>query len=277
MEQNVETKFLCPKCKKKFESILELHKHITTSHSKNKKCELCNKKFRSDKSLTQHINTVHQNKFKCASCNKEFKSQKALNQHKRNSRCKKNYVSKGIACTFCNKFYKDTNSLNQHIISKHKKPFVCPQCQKGFKSKLAMDQHFRMKHESVKEPKQEFERSKLGVYERTPFTEKLMIGFKILFNNKQILVLDECVGNDTSVINALKTRYKIIPLPNELKSHKDKDLRLALKEKGWGLVSKDFEMTTIARKLGIKPVYFLKEVRGHRALFRISKRNLEVE
>ena len=65
-------------------------------------------------------------------------------------------------------------------------------------------------------------------------------------------------------------------MPNHLLSHKDNDLRLAIKEKGWGLVSKDFEMVLKSSKAKIKPVYFLKEVRGNRALIRISKRNFGV-
>lgn len=35
-------------------------------------------------------------------------------------------------------------------------------------------------------------------------------------------------------------------------------------------------MVLKARRVGIKPVYFLKEVRGNRALIKISKRNSEV-
>ena len=88
--------------------------------------------------------------------------------------------------------------------------------------------------------------------------------------------MDECVGNNKTVIEALKNRYQVITMPNNLLSHKDNDLRLILREKRWGLVSKDFEMTLNAREVKIKPVYFLKEAGNRRALIKISKRNSEV-
>ena len=88
--------------------------------------------------------------------------------------------------------------------------------------------------------------------------------------------MDECVGNDTSIIDTLRNNYNVYPLPKELKSHSDQDLRLALSEKKWGLISKDYEMVMIAREMKIKPVYLLTEKRDHRDLIRISKRNYKV-
>ncbi len=62
----------------------------------------------------------------------------------------------------------------------------------------------------------------------------------------------------------------------DLTSHSDQDLRLALSEKKWRLVSKDYEMVMIAREMKINPVYLLTEKRKNRDLIRISKRNYKV-
>ena len=83
--------------------------------------------------------------------------------------------------------------------------------------------------------------------------------------------MDECLHNNKSVIHTLNDRFEVIPLPNELKTHSDGNLRLVLIEQKYGLVTKDQEMALIARKVKIKPVYLLIDRKGNRALVRVRK------
>ena len=198
--------------------------------------------------------------------------------------CKSQNTEKSIKCDYCNRKFKADNALKQHIKAKHEKGFTCSYCGKDFKTEQSLSQHVKAKHEKKNNDtnknnqikKNSKSKPELEVYERLSLLEKLRMLSKRISNNKKTVILDECVGNDESVINILKYRYQVKPIPNNLLSHEDMDLRLAIKEKKWGLVTKDFEMALKSRKAKIKPVYFFKEVRGNRALIKISKRNFEV-
>lgn len=213
-----------------------------------------------------------------------FKNQDSLDQHLQSLGHQLKFIS-NLACPQCKKKFKDKNALKNHLNSTgHKlqnlgtKPtkFKCPHCQKDFKTEKSMNQHIYMKHK--KETKKKDKREKLGLalFEKISIKEKITNIFRRLFNKKRIIVMDECVGNDISVIEALKGQYSVRSLPKELISHSDKDLRLVLSAKKWGLVSKDYEMVMLAREMKIIPVYLLAEKRNNRDLIKISKRNYKI-
>jgi len=112
---------------------------------------------------------------------------------------------------------------------------------------------------------------KLALHERQNILEKISEFFRKKFKRKKIIVMDECLHNNKSVIHTLNDRFEVIPLPNELKTHSDGNLRLVLIEQKYGLVTKDQEMALIARKVKIKPVYLLIDRKGNRALVRVRK------
>ena len=148
-----------------------------------------------------------------------------------------------------------------------------------------MEQHKQTKHENslfqiVKEiakkadskpQDKNFTAKKLALYERLNLHERISKFIRKIFQRKEIVVMDECLHNNKLVINTLNDRYEVIPLPNELKTHSDSSLRLALIEKKYGLATKDQEMALIARKMKIKPVYLFIDRMGNRALIRVRK------
>jgi len=290
LEQHVQSVhptevIVCPHCNKGFKTQNGLNQHISTVHQIN--CPHCNQVFISQALLSQHIQETHQNKlretFICHSCKKVFKTANALQQHKK-SKIHQIEQPNELKCPECNKKFKDKNALNQHMVKVgHKKEktditlkkFLCPHCNKGFISKNALNQHLESKHQKKIKGKS-VKKKGIALFEKRTFKEKLVSFFGNIFHNKRIIIMDECVGNDSSIIDALNENFIVNPLPKELLGHSDQELRLALAEKKWGLVSKDYEMVVVAREMNIKPVYLLTEKRNHRDLIRISKRNYKV-
>jgi len=302
----------CPNCKKAFSTKQSRDQHISSVHTKKIiKCPSCNKKYNSKESLNQHISAVHrikcphcelsflnqaqlskhilnthQNKLKetfiCHECKKVFKSKNSLDQHKKSVNHQIKQLD-SLKCPECHKKFGDRNALKQHMKSHSHSvekatdttQFKCPQCNKEFNTNKSLAHHFSAKHKK-KDKVKIIKKKGIALFERRTLMDRMRKYFHRLFRKKRIIIMDECVGNDASVIDALKENYEICSLPKELKSHSDKNLRLALAGKKWGLVSKDYEMVMIAKEMNINPVYLLTEKRDHRDLIRISKRNYRV-
>jgi len=277
-----KTNYSCPKCKKGFETEKILNEHIKKEGIFQ--CSNCNKNFSSKVGLTQHIKTAKCTikKSPCPHCNEIFKDENAMKQHVKSGTCQ----NKKFICSHCSKSHTSQKSLNQHINSSHLSRIIkCDQCNKKFKTLPALEQHKHTKHvnliaQMVREktkkadstPKDKIRKTpKLALYERLNTREKICMVFRKLLKRKKIIVMDECLHNNKSVINTLKDGYEVIPLPNELKTHSDGNLRLALIEKKYGLATKDQEMALIAGKMKIKPVYLLIDRKGNRALIRVRK------
>jgi len=312
IEATKHKSFGCPHCNKAFSTQQGRDQHISKVHGKKTiECPHCNKKYISDQSLNQHINAVHQVKcphcglsflnqtqlsqhiqqthqnmlketFICHECKKVFKSKNSLDQHKRSI----NHQIKQLdspKCPECNKKFGDRHALEQHMKKlshsddkiKSTIEFKCPQCNKEFKSKKALNNHFSAKHETRDKTKI-IKKKGIALFEGRSVIDRMRRFIQSVFHKKRIIIMDECVGNDVSVIDALNDNYEVRPLPNDLVSHTDQNLRLTLTEKKWGLVSKDYEMVMIAKEMNINPVYLLTEKRDHRDLIRISKRNYKV-
>lgn len=132
-----------------------------------------------------------------------------------------------------------------------------------------------MKHnESQKEIT--IKKKDIALFEKRTLKDRLTNFWKRIFNKKRVIVMDELVGNDITILDALGDNYDVKPLLKDLLGHSDRDLRLVFREKKWGLVSKDYEMVMLAREMRINPVYLLTEKRKHRDLIRIYKRNYKV-
>ena len=279
-----QTKYFCPKCKNGFKTEKELNDHVKKEGLFN--CSNCNKKFASENGLNQHKKTATCTKksISCPHCNKSFKDENGMNQHVKNGACQK----KKLICSHCGKGFESQNSLNQHINSSHlSKKITCDKCNRKFKTLPALEQHKRTKHTSsipqlIKEiSKKKVSKpqdkniidNKLALYEKLNLRERISKFIRKIFQRKKTIVMDECLHNNKLVINTLNDRYEVIPLPSELKTHSDGNLRLALIEKKYGLATKDQEMALIARKMKIKPVYLYIDRKGNRALIRVRKNN----
>ncbi len=276
-----KTKYSCPKCKLGFETEKKLNEHIKKEGIFQ--CSNCNKNFSSQIGLTQHNKMAKCTKKKilCPHCNEKFKNENAMKQHVKSGTCQ----NKKFVCSHCSKSLTSQNLLNQHINSSHLSKIIkCDQCNKKFKTLSALEQHKYTKHVKLiyqigtdiskkadSTPKDKARKTKLALFERLNIREKISRLFRKILHRKKIIVMDECLHNNKSVINTLKDGYEVIPLPNELKTHSDGNLRLALIEKKYGLATKDQEMALIAGKMKIKPVYLLIDRKGNRALIRVRK------
>ena len=278
-------KFRCPKCKISFNTEKDLNLHIR--NEKMYICSNCKKSFSSQNGLNQHNNSekCKRKGFTCSICKKDFKTITAVNQHLKSGSCQ----NKSIVCSICGKSFNSKNSKNQHMTSSHlKRTIKCNFCNKSFKTLPALEQHKREKHSnliSLKKNKierverssfrkanlEKKQKANLILYERTTITEKIRILLRKLLRKRKTIIMDECLQISLSVIDALKERYNVIPLPLELKTQFDDNLRLAISEKKFGLATKDQEMAILARKSKIKPVYLLIERKGNRALIRIRR------
>lgn len=283
---SVQTQHKCPYCDKILKKKQSLTQHISDAHEF--KCPHCSLNLNSRILLKKHIEETHKDKLKasyiCHECKRVFKNQDSLDQHLQSLGHQFKSIS-NLNCPQCKKKFKDKNALKNHLNSTGHKldnfvakstKFKCPHCQKDFKTEKSMNQHILMKHKKQTKKKAKREKLELALFEKISIKEKITNFFRKRFNKKRIVVMDECVGNDSSVIKALKGQYSIHALPKELISHSDKDLRLALSAKKWGLVSKDYEMVMLAREMKIIPVYLLTEKRNYRDLIRISKRNYKI-
>jgi len=288
-EQHFKSKHkgvVCPHCQKELKNQAGLKQHIESVHEF--KCPHCSDKLYSRLLLQKHIEDKHKEKLKssyiCHTCKKVFKDELALKNH-RSSLGHALKLIPNLSCPQCGKHFKDNNALKNHMSATGHKlqkgkaqslKIKCPHCQKSFKSKTAMEQHVRMKHKKHSKIKAKAERIGLALFEKISLKDRVFTLFRKLLKKRKIVIMDECVGNDNSVVRALENQYLVRPLPKDLLGHSDRDLRLAFAVKNWGLVSKDYEMVMLAREMKIKPVYLLTEKRDHRDLIRISKLNYKI-
>eukprot|EP00116_Pleurobrachia_bachei_P013238 sb/3473500/ len=78
--------FLCKLCKKRWETLLELHDHIRNGHPvKEFKCSECPMSHDTQNGLGQHLSKKHSlsNKFVCDFCGQRCVSKDALLKHRR--------------------------------------------------------------------------------------------------------------------------------------------------------------------------------------------------
>jgi uncharacterized C2H2 Zn-finger protein len=275
----------CPHCGK-LRSKKGLKEHIANTHEIP--CPYCTERVISKNSLLKHIEGSHKEKifltFVCHPCNKVFKSEDALFQH---MRLKGHHLEsmESLVCPQCNKEFKTRGMTLDHLIqTRHNlvqppnwgDDFPCPLCDKEFTSSKSLTQHISEKH---KESQKEITIDKGGfaVFEKPTFkgqTRNLMK--KIIpksLPDKEVIVMDDSVGRDSNVKEALAEFYDVISLPKKFEGKTPLEVRLICKENEYGLISKEYDMVTRAQEMKLKPLFLLSERGKHRDILRISKRN----
>jgi uncharacterized C2H2 Zn-finger protein len=301
---NQNQKTLCIYCLKTFNSEQARNQHVHDAHKDKKfKCPDCRKKFTTQEGRVQHQKMVHSNQsakkspkkkssenkrskesvwIKCPYCN-ELQAEKELNKH-----IKKNHE---FACPHCTENLKSQKSLKNHIAKNHQDKtfvsFICDTCEKAFITERDLTkhvkevhnrpqiQHLQPKHKNREENKQQESMwSKLTTISlrkenkgKKPSMEQVMRSLNL---SKRVVIMDENVGNDTTVIEALGETYDVRQLPSELKGSSDEYLRAILEINSWGLVSKDYDMVMRAREMNIDPIFLILDKQKHRVMTIIS-------
>ncbi|CAG9854286.1 unnamed protein product, partial [Phyllotreta striolata] len=109
-----ESPFICHNCKKPFEQLQNLRKHVL-SHVKPRKCKICNKQFRDLNVLTIHLRKHSKTSpFKCHICDKSFRQNYNLKQH-----IDKHLGLSNVTCRYCNKTFSTKYNANIHMKNVH--------------------------------------------------------------------------------------------------------------------------------------------------------------
>lgn len=178
--------FLCMKCNIKFETFVELKKHLSEENNCNMSefvCTICQRLCETKKILTQHMkcheekekficdrcgkayinhysldnhkltqhgecNEEFPNVYKCRLCNQKFNSRNDLYVHTKNHN-KKNDID-GYLCHTCGKCFSNNHNLGNHIRTHLDiRPFSCEFCPKTFRTRLLLRQHIHV-HTGIK-------------------------------------------------------------------------------------------------------------------------------
>ncbi|XP_032791976.2 zinc finger protein 2 [Daphnia magna] len=136
----LQKKFGCAQCGRKFDDENKLNHHMLTHQYKSYACNRCNKTFRSNHSYIKHqkLHGEH-SRFSCNLCSRQFASAENLHTH-----LKKH--NKPHKCDVCSKAFDSQLVLEQHLEthSKHKKNVECTVCGKLLVSQLQLESHMRV-------------------------------------------------------------------------------------------------------------------------------------
>ncbi len=271
---------MCSLCRNQFITQQALDQHNKAKHQnpEKEKCPQCGN-LMPKSSLTRHIKNKHPTKkqyaHKCPYCVEEFSHPNQLDKHIS--------LHHGFECPHCSRRFHSQEYLKLHTGSQHKDKiisgFFCDICQTGFKTEIKLTRHMIDVHYSGRitflHPKNE---DKASIKQRESLWERLRISGQqkekkeksIPHLTKKILIMDECVGNDTTVMDVLSDSYEVRTLPKELKGKSDEHLRLVFEKNGWGLVSLDRDMVLKAREMNIEPVFLIIQKRNNRDLINYS-------
>jgi len=285
---NSSSKVKCPHCGQ-LRSKKGLKEHIANVHEIG--CPYCAERVISQKLLQKHLEGNHKEKlitsFVCHMCKKVLKSEEGLFQHMRLNGHHLHSVEFPI-CLQCNKEFRTKAILLDHLNqSKHNlfhppirsDDIPCPLCDKKFNSSKSLSQHISGKHP---QSQKEIIINKKGVvlFEKPSGKDRFRSFLKKIIPNslpaKETIIMDESVGNDTSVKETLDELYDVRTLPKKLMGKSPLDVCLACKENIIGLVTKDLETVKRAQDMKIKPVYLLSERGKHRDIIRVSKQNYSI-
>lgn len=284
-ESSGSNKVKCPHCGK-LRSKKGLKEHIANVHEIP--CPYCSERVTSKNSLLKHIEGSHKEKivvsFVCHLCKKVFKTEDLLFQH---MRLKGHHLERmdSYTCPQCDKEFTSKGMYLDHLIqTRHNlvqppnwdDTYPCPLCDKETTSDTSLTQHISVKHEDFQK-EVSVHRKGITVFEK-PTLKGHTRNFlkKIVPKNlpeKSYVLMDETVGNDSSVTEALDELYDVKPLPQKLQGKTPLEIRLACKEYEYGLISKDYDMVIRAQEMKIKPLFLLSERGKHRDIIHISKRH----
>ncbi|XP_062554680.1 zinc finger protein 729-like [Armigeres subalbatus] len=140
--------FICPVCRKMFNSRKTLRQHSRTHlnpESRRHKCRFCEKAFNFGHHLRIHERThTNQKPFQCLSCGKTFASKDRLSNHRMRHEERLKY-----ACELCGTCFRSKKVLKMHSILKHDAPvgkfdpIKCDHCGKELFSKSATSAHMK--------------------------------------------------------------------------------------------------------------------------------------
>ncbi|KAJ8682175.1 hypothetical protein QAD02_017967, partial [Eretmocerus hayati] len=136
----VERRFPCDMCKRKFRDSLALKNHIEKVHSRNDRsqCHLCHKSYSTKSNLSTHLK-VHSAEeiFPCKICKSKFPTESILLKHMR-----QNHHKNSLDCKICGKRCSSKSILKIHIAAHGREKVSCKICSKSFR-----DTDLLVKHE----------------------------------------------------------------------------------------------------------------------------------
>ena len=174
--------FECKQCKKSFQHLRDLEKHVSYIHGDGvtiHKCHQCSEEYRSPREIEIHTLNAHDSRSKnhqCDKCEKSYYELFHLNLHIKNAHddirdwkcgvCDKRFHSKNeklihegrshgpksIVCDLCGKLSSDAKSNQQHVEMVHekKKCVQCDACGKGFYKANDLKRHVDAVHKGLK-------------------------------------------------------------------------------------------------------------------------------
>jgi DNA-directed RNA polymerase subunit RPC12/RpoP len=285
---NETDKIKCPYCGK-LRSKKGLKAHITDVHEIP--CPYCSERVITKNSLLKHLEGSHKERifisYVCHLCKKVFKTEDALFQH---MRLKGFHIKsrESYECPQCDGEFLSKGLYLDHLIqTKHnliQQPnwddiYPCPLCDRDFTSENSLSQHISVKHkESMKEIR--IYKKGIAVFEKPTIKSQTQNLVKKIapksIPDRKFVVMDETVGMDQSVIEALEGRYDVRYLPEKLLDKTPLEVCLACKEYSYGLISKEYDTVMRAQDMKINLIFLLSERGKHRDLIRISKRNYSI-
>ena len=170
-ENKLKTFHSCLICKKKFDILEDLNKHVNTDHGFCYECRVCKRKFKIKTELKEHEFFAHKirddsedekakEKIQPKKGSKEVKESKAAKDNKKdldNDLKKKNALtknvqvqSKKIKCDNCSETFSTKSEINKHILETHaEKPekHQCNKCPQNFNSKTELNEHILQIHD----------------------------------------------------------------------------------------------------------------------------------
>jgi len=149
IEEYTNSKRLCQKCVKTFNSQTNWLYHMTRWHmepdpSTYKACHICGKIVKAN--MFEHLKSHVQEESICPECGVSLKNKKYLNIHM------KIHKKVSFPCETCGKKFQTKSYLQGHIDFVHlkKRPHKCEHCDKGFVTRHKVECHIRSIHTKEK-------------------------------------------------------------------------------------------------------------------------------
>ncbi|XP_026668178.1 zinc finger protein 62 homolog [Ceratina calcarata] len=170
VHSNIEAKYMCDHCGKRFKLKVDLGLHIEKIHmysshickicgklvkdvanhewrhemtatkasSRRYRCTLCPKKFSTRNNLDNHL-LLHRDGFKCNHCDEIHQSQSSLVRHKAAK-----HRTTVMTCPVCERSFNSSSNLHQHVLTHAGiRPYRCDICDEDFTQRSSMLRHRR--------------------------------------------------------------------------------------------------------------------------------------
>lgn len=143
---NNDKRYECPYCDMKFMIWSTRRRHVDKEHTGFSRfdCHLCDKKFFNSSGRISHIRNNHSNEreFGCEICEKRFTHAYKLKMHMNVHANLRNFV-----CDLCDRGFFNSKGLRLHkMMHTGEKNFKCPVCNKGFIISYLLRQHIQKSH-----------------------------------------------------------------------------------------------------------------------------------